>query len=46
MFTVYVLSNNVGVLGVFKSKTAAIREKRDYADIYKGLKIDEFHVYE
>ena len=46
MFTVYVLSYNAGVIGVFKSKIAAIREKRDYADIYKGLKIEEFHVYE
>lgn len=47
MITVYVLSYNAGVLGVYRSKAVAIREKADYQRYdYKGLKIDEFHVYE
>ena len=45
--TVYVLSYNAGVLGVYKSKSKAIMEKADYKGYgFKGLKIDEFHVYE
>lgn len=44
---VYVLSYNAGVLGVYKSKAKAILEKADYKRYdYKGLKIDEFNVYE
>lgn len=45
--TVYVLSYNGGVLGVYKSKAKAISEKADYKRYgYPCLKIDEFHVYE
>lgn len=47
MITVYVLSYNAGVLGVYKSKTKALAEKSDYQSYdYKGLKVEEFHVYE
>lgn len=45
--TVHVLSYNAGVLGVYKSKKKALADKQDYQrNDYKGLKIDEFHVYE
>lgn len=47
MITVYVLSYNAGVLGVYKSRSKALAEKIDYQRYdYKGLKIEEFHVYE
>jgi len=45
--TVYVLSYNAGVLGVYKSKKKALQEKSEYERYdYKGVKVEEFHVYE
>lgn len=47
MMTVYVLSYNAGVLGVYKSEQAAKRDKEYYESYnYVGVKIDEFRVYE
>lgn len=44
---VYVVSYNGGVLGVYRSKIAANREARDHKRYdYKGVKVEEFNIYE
>ncbi len=44
--TVYVLSYNAGVLGVYHSSTKAAQEKADYKRYdYKGLKIEAFTIW-
>lgn len=45
--SVYVLSFNAGVIGVFASKAAAMREKSNYTYYdYKGVKVEEFIIWE
>jgi hypothetical protein len=47
MMTVYVLSYNAGVLGVYKSEQAAKRDKVDYESYnYVGVKLNKFRVHE
>lgn len=44
---VYVVSHNGGVLKVCKSHLVAIIEASDYRSYgYKGVKVEEFNIYE